>query len=261
MEHTHTHTRTCPSGTYSAAGATQCLVCGLRDISQSTVETADGDVGSTSPYGIDCEDGVVGAVDANGTVTGVLPGHWAGAPVDETNANVTRVWVCETPEACLGGADSVCRTGHEGVLCAGCLPGYTRSTARLCVPFDADEQSVALGAAVLSVVTLLFSALLGLAIALLCCRLARPPKPPIVPPWMEKNGDTVAPKSSESNATNPSLGSHSLIDRQIDSAKDRWWQMSHESFGFGDGGEMSPRDAPESPDSMGARSKANLGTR
>ena len=26
----------------------------------------------------------VGAVDANGSVTGVLPGHWAGAPVDET---------------------------------------------------------------------------------------------------------------------------------------------------------------------------------
>ena len=142
-------------------------------------------MGSNSPYGIDCEDGVVGALDANGTVTGVLPGHWAGAPVDETNANVTRVWLCETPEACLGltltltlsltlkptltltlaltlnpspspspnpnpnpnpnpdpipnpnpnpipkqaclgGAASVCRTGHEGVLCAGCLPGYTR---------------------------------------------------------------------------------------------------------------------------------------
>ena len=77
-------------------------MCGLRDISQRTVETADGDVGSSAPYGIDCEDGVVGALDANGTVTGVLPGHWAGAPVDETNANVTRVWVCETPEACLG---------------------------------------------------------------------------------------------------------------------------------------------------------------
>ena len=27
--------------------------------------TADSDVGSTSPYGIDCEDGVVGAVDTN----------------------------------------------------------------------------------------------------------------------------------------------------------------------------------------------------
>ena len=73
-----------PSGTYSATGATECLVCGLRDVSQRTMETADGDVGSTSPYGIDCEDGVVGAVDANGSVTGVLLGHWAGAPVDET---------------------------------------------------------------------------------------------------------------------------------------------------------------------------------
>ena len=73
-----------PLGTYSATGATECLVCGLRDVSQRTMGTADSDVGSTSPYGIDCEDGVVGAVDANGSVTGVLPGHWAGAPVDET---------------------------------------------------------------------------------------------------------------------------------------------------------------------------------
>ena len=39
----------------------------LRDATQRTMETADGDVGSTSPYGIDCEDGVVGTVDA--TVT------------------------------------------------------------------------------------------------------------------------------------------------------------------------------------------------
>ena len=54
-----------PSGTYSATGATECLVCGLRDVSQRTMETADGDVGSTSPYGIDCEDGVVGAADAD----------------------------------------------------------------------------------------------------------------------------------------------------------------------------------------------------
>ena len=187
--------RTCPSGTYSAAGATQCLVCGLRDISQSTVETANSDVGSTSPYGIDCEDGVVGAINVNGTVTGVLAGHWAGAPVDETNANVTRVWVCETPEACLGGADSRCRTGHEGVLCAGCLPGYTRSTGRLCVPFDADAQSVAIGAAVLSIAVLLCSALVGLSIALLCCRLARPPKAAIIPPWMETEKHASVPKA------------------------------------------------------------------
>ena len=37
----------------------------LRDATQRTLETADGDVGSTSPYGIDCEDGVVGAADAD----------------------------------------------------------------------------------------------------------------------------------------------------------------------------------------------------
>ena len=57
-----------------------------------------------------------------------------------------------------------CRAGHEGVLCAGCMAGYTRSAARLCEPFDADEGLVALGAVLLSIGTLLFSALLGVAI-------------------------------------------------------------------------------------------------
>ena len=66
-----------------------------------------------------------------------------------------------------------CRAGHEGVLCAGCMAGFTRSAARLCEPFDADEGLVALGAALLSIGTLLVSAMLGVAIALLCCRLAR----------------------------------------------------------------------------------------
>ena len=54
--------------------------------------------------------------------------------MDETNANATRVWECETPEACLGGADSACRTGHEGVLCASCKEGYARGLSRLCAP-------------------------------------------------------------------------------------------------------------------------------
>ena len=40
---------------------------------------------------------------------------------------------------------------------------------------------------------LLISTLLGVAIALLCCRLARPPKPPIVPPWMKEKGDVAVP--------------------------------------------------------------------
>ena len=186
--------RACPSGTYSAAGATQCFVCGLRDVAQRTAETGGGDVGSTSPYGIDCKDGVVGALDANSTVTGVLVGHWAAEPVGETNANATRVWACETAAACLGGVDSVCRTGHEGVLCAGCRAGYTRSAARLCEPFDADERSVAASVAVLSLLALLCSALAGLGIALLCCRLARPPKAAITPPWLlESSGDAHVP--------------------------------------------------------------------
>ena len=94
--------------------------------------------------------------------------------MNETNANVTRVWACETAEACLGGADSACRTGHEGVLCAGCMAGYKRhASTRLCEPFDVDDEGVALATALLCVACLLFSALVGVAIALLCCRLAR----------------------------------------------------------------------------------------
>ena len=53
------------------------------------VETADGDVGSNSPYGIDCEDGVVGALDANGTVTGVLPGTLVSYYLVVRNKSVT----------------------------------------------------------------------------------------------------------------------------------------------------------------------------
>ena len=93
--------------------------------------------------------------------------------MDETNANVTRVWACETAEACLGGADSACRAGHEGVLCASCKEGYARGLSRLCEPFDADEQSVRDAAAGLAFAMLVISTLLGVAIALLCCRLAR----------------------------------------------------------------------------------------
>ena len=52
----------CASGLYSAPGATECDVCGMRDPQQRTALTGEGEVGATSPYGIDCAYGVVGYV-------------------------------------------------------------------------------------------------------------------------------------------------------------------------------------------------------
>ena len=151
----------------------------------------------------------------------------------------------------------MCRTGHEGVLCAGCLPGYTRSMARLCVPFDADEQSVAEGVVVLSILALLFSALLGLAVALLCCRLARPPKFwEIVPPWMEKNGNALAPKSTRSDATNPAAYDV-WVHREADALVSFPFgeSIAQELRRFG----IDARVEPASSDSQSERSSARSG--
>ena len=65
---------------------------------------------------------------------GVVPGYWAAADLTAPDilASDTRVWPCETTPAlhvagdgsttpgaaCLGGLDSACREGHEGLLCA-----------------------------------------------------------------------------------------------------------------------------------------------
>ena len=211
----------CASGKYSAPGATGCEACGLRDWRQQTALTRAGVIGSTSPFGIDCAFGVVGYVaartvvglaaldngtdvelDGNGNVTngtdssfeplGVLSGHWAAAPVDETNANVTRVWACDTggavEEACLGGLNSSCRAGHTGVLCASCFPGYYK-TDGLCHVFDGDDASV-VPAFILGAVVILVAMLVGLVLALMCCRFARPTPAPPKPPWeLEEEGE------------------------------------------------------------------------
>ena len=65
----------------SARGATASTSAASASTSTSTSASASASTSTSSlpRYGIDCEDGVVGAVDANGTVTGVLPGHWAGS--------------------------------------------------------------------------------------------------------------------------------------------------------------------------------------
>jgi len=118
---------------------------------------------------------------------------------------------------------------------------------------------VALGAVLLTLLALLFSALLGLAITLVCCRLARPPKPPIVPPWMEKDGDAVVPMSTgsddEHDDTEHAHGRHSLVRRHSSaligslahSAHDGVRKVRHEMHlemhrgGGGGGGEASPK--------------------
>ena len=171
----------CSPGTYSAAGATQCSSCGLRDRRQRTAETQNGDMSSNSPFGIDCADGVL--------TSGVLPEHWAGAPVNEGNANLTRVWACETQGVCLGGVNSSCREGHTGVLCADCLEGYTRRVERLCEPFSGDSS----GAGLLLAIVLLACSMLGCCLALVCCLHARPRIPTPKPPWLADGGG-AAPK-------------------------------------------------------------------
>ena len=188
--------KACAPGYYSAPGATRCERCGLNDPIQRTADLRGQDETPTSsPYGLDCSDGVVGAIDENGTVTGVLPEYWAAEPVDEFNANETRVWACETPGVCLGGANSTCREGHTGVLCVDCLDGYTRRVGRLCEPFVFEDADVALGAAMLAFGTALFAAVFGLCLTLLCCRIARPAKKPPKPPWEEEGGETVAARA------------------------------------------------------------------
>ena len=68
---------------------------------------------------------------------------------------------------------------------------------------------MAAATALLCLACLLFSTLVGVAIALLCCRLARPPDPPIVPPWMEPHAhDAGASKPAGS----PTRGSAATDD-------------------------------------------------
>ena len=77
----------CYPGWYAGTGYTECRKCGMYDHLQLT---------NGVPNGVDCTGGVL-----NGT----RKGYWAATPLTEDTANWTRVWKCEVPGVCLGGAD------------------------------------------------------------------------------------------------------------------------------------------------------------
>jgi len=58
-------------------------------------------------------------------VTAPRPGYWRSAP------KLDKYTPCSRPESCLGGnrTDPLgqCATGYQGILCADCVTGYSRS--------------------------------------------------------------------------------------------------------------------------------------
>jgi hypothetical protein len=143
----------CERGKHALGGASACISCGLQDSLQRTASLDDPD----APRGVNCSGGELLATPAShtchpclptlatlsalvclrytpGLLRGVVPGYWAAHDLTapRTLASQTRVWPCEpapalhragggstTPgAACLGGLDSACREGHEGLLCA-----------------------------------------------------------------------------------------------------------------------------------------------
>ena len=113
-----------------------CVACGRRDAIQRTAESA-GEYGDESPAGLNCSAGLL---------HGTLVGHWASVSLDAQPTNVTRAWECVPREACLGGLESGCRDGHEGMLCAKCNESHYLSRAKLCVPYvgaPPDESAFA----------------------------------------------------------------------------------------------------------------------
>ena len=181
----------CDAGTYSGVGASACAVCGLFDRGQRTAQTEDR-YGREVPFGINCTGGVM---------RGVLAGHWAALPLtrddadDSRNASdgtmaasETRVWECEPAAACLGGFNSSCREGHEGILCEACTaPLYYKAISGLCERYP-DDGSAPGGAAYRTAiaVAILLSCLLTLALVACCFRVATSaPHEELIPPWEE----------------------------------------------------------------------------
>ena len=173
---------TCERGTHAAGGAVACVPCGLRDPYQRTAESA-GEFGAASPAGINCSMGVL---------HGTLPGHWASTILGEKPTNETRAWECEPREACLGGLNSTCSEGHQGVLCSGCKESHYLTSGRLCVPFSGEPpgEDALVGFALLQ---LGFFVLLGQCFVCCCWCFVQHEEHKIekkkhMPPWEEKSG-------------------------------------------------------------------------
>ena len=113
----------CAVNFYAGEGFTQCRACGMFDKYQTTVPTGVGIAG--------CDLGVM-----NGT----KPGFWAAQELNDESGNWSRVWKCETKGACLGGASSECREGHDGPLCDNCIDGFYQDDDKLCHACEAGNE-------------------------------------------------------------------------------------------------------------------------
>ena len=67
------------------------------------------------------------------TASGVLLGHVCNAASDAATVGGIQIWPCDTAEWCLGGPNSTCKCGHEGVHCSQCFKYWYQSSGE-CVP-------------------------------------------------------------------------------------------------------------------------------
>jgi len=101
-------------------------------------------------------------------MNGTKPGYWAAEELNDESGNWTRVWKCETNGACLGGADSLCREGHDGPLCDNCKEGYYADKEHLCWECpDPDEDGGDAALAAMAMACICFGFLAGCAANLL----------------------------------------------------------------------------------------------
>jgi hypothetical protein len=171
----------CPPGTYSDAGRSECQPCGKFSLVSRTAVTGVAD----SPFGVNC---------SNGMLHGSLQGYWAERELQISNANSSRAWKCEmpqiNPDACLGGARSACRLGHdEGwAMCSRCVEGFYLNADRLCVELpDGSGSPEALGAQY-ALLLLAAVAACSATFTLMCfCLTPQPAPPEVPPPWTMAN--------------------------------------------------------------------------
>lgn len=169
----------CTQGTFSGSGAVACEPCGVYDLAARTAETNRDE----SPFGINCSGQVL---------HGALQGYWAERILQVGNANASRAWACELPQAnpdsCLGGAASACLQGHDDswALCARCVDGYFLDAQRLCLKLpEGDDTSSFLGAQY-GVLGLVLVTLGAMALTLVCfCLTVTPPPRELAVPWVD----------------------------------------------------------------------------
>ena len=115
----------------------------------------------SAPGSTACTDSRTGLqVTGQFVLNGTLPGYWTydevrcpstrlsdaqvaanvplgeicnAASFDSPNLGGIQIWECDTPEFCLGGPNSTCKYGHEGVHCSQCWK-YWYLSSGACIP-------------------------------------------------------------------------------------------------------------------------------